>query len=179
MRLRRIVSLVPLMLLGSACGVETVDGDAQPSVDTQSSNLSVKAEGRGLQQLKSQRPDFVAGAGELSTRRVLKDSRGQSHERVTQSFRGVPVFSCNKIPITDGQTSSILAMRTGEDKQGAIGLHQTGIPDEYEPSLSVRFAGIDEKAIISYLVTAYYSAAILVPDAVGVLENVALTGPRS
>jgi len=69
-------------------------------------------------------------------------------------------------------------MRTGEDNQGVIGLHQTGIPDEYEPGLSVRFAGIDEKAVISYLVTAYYSAAILVPDAVGVLENVALSGPR-
>lgn len=63
-------------------------------------------------------------------------------------------------------------MRTGEDEQGVIGLHQTGIPDEIEPSLSVRFMGIDEQAIISYLVTAYYSAAILVPDALGVLENV-------
>ncbi|MCG6500452.1 Crp/Fnr family transcriptional regulator, partial [Kitasatospora sp. A2-31] len=60
----------------------------------------------------------------------------------------------------------------GEDNQGVIGLHQTGIPDEFEPSLSVRFMGIDEKAIISYLVSAYYSAAILVPDAIGVLENV-------
>lgn len=97
MRLRRFVSLVPLMLLGSACGVETVDGDAQPSVETQGSNLSVKAEGRGLQQLKAQRPDFLVGAGELSTRRVLPDSRGKSHERVTQSFKGVPVFGAQAI----------------------------------------------------------------------------------
>lgn len=63
-------------------------------------------------------------------------------------------------------------MRTGEAEQGVIGLQQTGIPDEIEPSLSVRFMGIDEQAIISYLVTAYYSAAVLVPDALGVLENV-------
>ncbi|MFD6986213.1 hypothetical protein ACFWAX_36870, partial [Streptomyces sp. NPDC059956] len=35
-----------------------------------------------------------------------------------------------------------------------------------------RFMGISEKSIISYLVTTYYSAAILVPDALGVLENV-------
>jgi hypothetical protein len=63
-------------------------------------------------------------------------------------------------------------MRIGEDAQGVVGLHQTGIPDEYEPSLSVRFMGIDDKAIISYLVSAYYSAAVLVPDALGVLENV-------
>ena len=63
-------------------------------------------------------------------------------------------------------------MRTGEENQGVVGLHQTGIPDEYQPGLSVRFMGINEKAIISYLVSAYYSAAVLVPDALGVLENV-------
>jgi hypothetical protein len=63
-------------------------------------------------------------------------------------------------------------MRTGEEDQGVIGLHQTGIPDEYQPSLSVRFMGINEKAIMSYLVSAYYSAAVLVPDALGILENV-------
>ncbi|SFT32355.1 hypothetical protein SAMN04487904_10133 [Actinopolyspora lacussalsi subsp. righensis] len=63
-------------------------------------------------------------------------------------------------------------MRTGEQNQGVVGLHQTGIPDEYQPGLSVRFMGIDDKAIISYLVSAYYSAAVLVPDALGVLEHV-------
>ena len=63
-------------------------------------------------------------------------------------------------------------MRTGLDEQGVIGLHQTGIPDEREPGLSVRFMGISEKAIISYLVTTYYSAAVLVPDALGILEDV-------
>ena len=31
---------------------------------------------------------------------------------------------------------------------------------------------IDEKAIISYLVSAYYSVAVLVPDALGILDNV-------
>jgi hypothetical protein len=55
-----------------------------------------------------------------------------------------------------------------------VGLYQTGIPDEYEPGLNVRFMGIDTSAIMSYLVTAYYSAAVLVPDALGVLENVEL-----
>ncbi|QRO00794.1 M4 family metallopeptidase [Archangium violaceum] len=109
MRLRRIVPLVPLMLLGSACGVETVDSDAQSPVDTQDSNLSVKAEGRGLQQLKAQRPDFLVGAGELSTRRMLKDQRGQSHERVTQTFKGVPVFGAQAILHlgSDGSVESI------------------------------------------------------------------------
>jgi Phage capsid-like protein len=36
----------------------------------------------------------------------------------------------------------------------------------------VRFMGIDDKAILSYLVSVYFSAAVLVPDALGVLENV-------
>ncbi|MFD6491936.1 hypothetical protein ACFWER_08765, partial [Streptomyces sp. NPDC060188] len=39
----------------------------------------------------------------------------------------------------------------------------------------VRFMGVDEKAITSYLVSTYYSAAILLPDAVGVLENVQIS----
>ena len=63
-------------------------------------------------------------------------------------------------------------LRTGEDDQGVVGLHQTGIPDEYEPGLNVRFRGVDETAVISYLVSAYFSAAVLVPDAIGMLENV-------
>jgi hypothetical protein len=63
-------------------------------------------------------------------------------------------------------------MRTGEENQGVIGLHQTGIPDEIEPGMNVRFMGIDENAIISYLVSTYYSAAVMVPDALGILEDV-------
>jgi hypothetical protein len=88
------------------------------------------------------------------------------------AWRGLPILPCGKLPVSQTNTSSILLMRTGEANQGVIGLHQVGIPDEYQPSLSVRFMGIDEKGIISYLVSAYYSVAVLVPDALGVLENV-------
>ncbi|MEV7597510.1 family 2B encapsulin nanocompartment shell protein [Kitasatospora sp. NPDC089797] len=88
------------------------------------------------------------------------------------TWRGVPIFSCGKIPVAADQTTSFLAMRVGEDNQGVVGLTQVGIPDEIEPGLNVRFMGIDEKAIAGYLVSAYYSAAVLVPDAIGVLENV-------
>jgi hypothetical protein len=31
--------------------------------------------------------------------------------------------------------------------------------------------GINEQAVISYLVSTYYSSAVLVPDALAVLEN--------
>ncbi len=90
------------------------------------------------------------------------------------AWRGIPILPCNKIPVTNTRTSSILLMRTGEAKQGVVGLHQTGIPDELQPSLSVRFMGISEQAIISYLVSVYYSAAVLVPDALAILENAQL-----
>jgi hypothetical protein len=53
-----------------------------------------------------------------------------------------------------------------------IGLHQPGIPNECQPSLSVRCMGVDHNAIASYLVSLYFSAAILTSDALGVLDNV-------
>ena len=117
-------------------------------------------------------PRTIAAFGRECNARGLYPIGADINGKQIPAWRGVPVFPCNKIPITDKHTSSIIAMRTGEDNQGVVGLYQVGIPDEYEPSLSVRFMGISEKAIISYLVSAYYSVAVLVPDALGVLENV-------
>ncbi|MBL1078065.1 cyclic nucleotide-binding domain-containing protein [Nocardia sp. 2] len=108
---------------------------------------------------------------ECSRRGIYPDPVDIDGHRVP-AWRGVPIYPCGKIPVSDTQTTSILAMRTGEKDQGVIGLHQTGIPDEYEPSLNVRFKGIDDQSIISYLVSCYYSAAVLVPDALGILDNV-------
>jgi CRP-like cAMP-binding protein len=123
-------------------------------------------------------PRTIAAIGrELNARGIYPDQLDLDGQRV-QAWRGVPILPCDKIPITEEQTSSILAMRIGEDNQGVIGLRQTGLPEEYEPGLSVRFMGVDEQAIISYLVTTYYSAAILVPNALGVLENVQIARRR-
>ncbi|MFM9373343.1 family 2B encapsulin nanocompartment shell protein [Streptomyces sp. Da 82-17] len=117
-------------------------------------------------------PRTIAAIGRGFNARGLYPDHVDLGGQLVPAWRGVPILPCNKIPITKERTSSILCMRTGEDNQGVIGLHQTGLPDEYEPGLSVRFMGINEQAITSYLVSTYYSAAILVPDAVGVLENV-------
>ncbi|WP_436491858.1 family 2B encapsulin nanocompartment shell protein [Actinokineospora sp. HUAS TT18] len=117
-------------------------------------------------------PRAIAAFGRECSKRGIYPATVDMQGHQVPSWRGIPVLPCNKIPISDTRTTSIMLMRTGEANQGVVGLHQTGIPDEYEPSLSVRFMGIDEKAIISYLVSAYYSAAVLVPDALGVLENV-------
>ena len=46
------------------------------------------------------------------------------------------------------------------------------MPEEVEPSLSVRRMDISDKAITAYLVSAYFSAAVLIPDALGILEHV-------
>ncbi|MFE6775831.1 family 2B encapsulin nanocompartment shell protein [Streptomyces sp. NPDC057702] len=88
------------------------------------------------------------------------------------AWRGVPVLPCNKIGVSESGTTSILVMRTGQENQGVVGLQPTALPDELQPGLSVRFMGISEQAIMSYLVSAYYSAAVLVPDALGILEDV-------
>ncbi|WP_329131394.1 family 2B encapsulin nanocompartment shell protein [Streptomyces sp. NBC_01476] len=117
-------------------------------------------------------PRAIAAFGRECTRRGLYPDPVEVLGTSVPAWRGVPILSCNKIPVTAARTSSIIALRTGEENQGVIGLNQTGLPDEYEPGLNVRFMGIDEKAVISYLVSTYFSAAVLVPDALGVLENV-------
>jgi Phage capsid-like protein/Cyclic nucleotide-binding domain len=119
-------------------------------------------------------PRAVAAFGRECSRRGVYPQHMEFEGRAVASWRGVPILPCDKIPIADG-TSSILVMRTGVDDQGVIGLHQTGIPHEIEPSLSARFMGINDQAVISYLVSAYYSAAVLVPDALGILENVEIS----
>jgi hypothetical protein len=124
-------------------------------------------------------PRAIAAFGRECNRRGLYPESVDIAGNRIPAWRGVPIFPCNKIPINGGHTSSILVMRTGENDQGVVGLHQTGLPDEYEPGLSVRFMGINERAVIQYLVSAYYSCAVLVPDALGVLENVEVARPRA
>jgi len=117
-------------------------------------------------------PKAIAAFARQCTKAGIYPSGTEYLGHRVPAWRDVPLLPCNKIPVGKDHTTSIIAMRTGEDNQGVVGLHQTGIPDEYQPSLSVRFMGINEQAVMSYLVSAYYSAAILVPDALGVLENV-------
>ncbi|CAM04174.1 family 2B encapsulin nanocompartment shell protein [Saccharopolyspora erythraea] len=117
-------------------------------------------------------PRAIAAFGRECSRFGVYPDTVELHGSRVYAWRGVPLLPCNKIPISETGTSSILVMRTGEDEQGVVGLHQTGIPDEYEPGLNVRFMGINDRAVTSYLVSAYYSAAVLTPDALGVLEHV-------
>ncbi|MEU9153882.1 family 2B encapsulin nanocompartment shell protein [Streptomyces sp. NPDC048417] len=142
--------------------------DGVPSPDDMDELLSRR---RGTKLFLAHPRAIAAFGRELNKRGLVPESVEVGGNRIP-TWRGVPIYPCNKIPVSDARTTSIIAMRTGEADQGVIGLRQSGIPDEIEPSLSVRFMGINEQAIINYLVTAYYSAAVLVPDALGVLENV-------
>ncbi|MGW6496598.1 family 2B encapsulin nanocompartment shell protein [Nonomuraea angiospora] len=117
-------------------------------------------------------PQAIAAFGRECSKRGVYPQSIEAFGHKVPAWRGVPIFPCNKIPVSSTYTTSFLLMRTGQENQGVVGLHQTGIPDEYQPSLSVRFMNINEKAVISYLVSAYYSLAVLVPDALGVLEDV-------
>ncbi|GGS91720.1 family 2B encapsulin nanocompartment shell protein [Streptomyces chromofuscus] len=142
--------------------------DGVPSPDDMDELLSRR---RGTKMLLAHPRAIAAFGRELNKRGLVPETIDVGGNRIP-TWRGVPIYPCNKIPVTEARTTSIIAMRLGEADQGVIGLRQSGIPDELEPSLSVRFMGINEQAVIKYLVTAYYSAAVLVPDALGVLENV-------
>ncbi len=87
------------------------------------------------------------------------------------TWRGVPLVPSDKVPLVDGKTKVVL-VRTGERRQGVVGLYQPNLPGQQSPGLSVRFMGINTKAIASYLVSLYCSLAVLTPDALAVLDDV-------
>jgi hypothetical protein len=122
-------------------------------------------------------PRTIAAFRRECSRLGLSPDTTAVHGQPMLSWRGVPMLSCDKIPISSTQQSGILCLRVGEDSEGVIGLHQPGIPDEVEPSLSVRFMGTDATAVTSYLVSAYYSLAVLVPTALNLLDGVSVARP--
>ncbi|HEX4830977.1 MAG TPA: hypothetical protein VH478_07790, partial [Trebonia sp.] len=117
-------------------------------------------------------PRAIAAFGRECTNRGVYPSITEVEGWRVMGWRGVPILPCSSIPVDSGGGSSILAMRTGLKDAGVVGLRQTGLDDEREPGLTVRRSGISEKGIASYLITASYSVAILVPDALGVLADV-------
>ena len=121
-------------------------------------------------------PRAIAAFGRECTARGVPPVSVQIFGAPFITWRGVPLIPCDKLDVKGAAggigTTNILLMRVGEQEQGVVGLHQTGIPGEQMPSLSVRFMGVNQKAVSSYLVTLYFSAAVLTEDALAVLENV-------
>jgi len=118
-------------------------------------------------------PRAIAAFGRECTRRGVPPPTVNLFGSPFLTWRGLPLVPSDKVAIKADKTN-ILLLRTGEKKQGAVGLFQPGIPGEVSPSLSVRFMGINHKAVASYLISLYCSLAILTEDAVGVLENVSV-----
>jgi Arc/MetJ-type ribon-helix-helix transcriptional regulator len=116
-------------------------------------------------------PRAIAAFGRECTRRGVPPPTVNLFGSQFLTWRGIPLVPSDKLAIKNEKTS-ILLLRTGEKKQGVIGLFQPGLPGEVSPSLSVRFMGINHKAIASYLISLYCSIAVLTEDAIGVLENV-------
>ncbi|MBS1230156.1 MAG: srpI [Proteobacteria bacterium] len=117
-------------------------------------------------------PRAIAAFGRECTRRGVPPPTASLFGSQFLTWRGLPLVPSDKVGIDAEGKSKILLLRTGEKKQGVTGLFQPGVPGEVAPSLSVRFMGINRKAIASYLISLYCSAAVLTDDAIAVLENV-------
>ncbi|QLI83001.1 hypothetical protein HZU75_16550 [Chitinibacter fontanus] len=116
-------------------------------------------------------PLAIAAFGRECTRRGVPPPTVSLFGSQFLTWRGIPLFPSDKLPIENGK-SKILLIRTGESRQGVVGLYQPDLPGQQSPGLSVRFMGINHKAIASYLVSLYCSLAVLTDDAIAVLEDV-------
>src|ERR1700755_190555 len=118
-------------------------------------------------------PAAIAAFGRECTRRGVPPPTVSLFGSQFLTWRGLPLIPSDKVPVENGKTK-ILLLRTGESRQGVGGPYQPGLPGEQSPGLSVRFMGINHQAIASYLVSLYCSLAVLVDDAVAVLDEVAI-----
>jgi hypothetical protein len=116
-------------------------------------------------------PKAIAAFGRECTYRGVPPPTVNMFGTPFLTWRGIPLVPSDKLYVNGGKTN-VLLMRVGDKKQGVVGLFEPGLPGEVSPSLSVRFMGISRKAIASYLVSLYCATAILVEDALGVLEDV-------
>ncbi len=116
-------------------------------------------------------PLAIAAFGREATRRGTPPPTVSLFGSQFVTWRGVPLIPSDKVPVADGK-SSILLLRVGDRRQGVVGLFQPGLPGEQSPGLSVRFMGINDQAIGSYLISLYCSLAVLTPDALAVLDDV-------
>lgn len=124
-------------------------------------------------------PRAIAAFGREATRRGVPPVVVHLFGSPFITWRGVPLVPSDKVPITvdphtGAASSQILLLRVGEGEQGVVGLQKSGVTGEVEAGLSVRYSGTNEHSIASHLVTRYFSAAVLVEDAIARLDNVLL-----
>lgn len=116
-------------------------------------------------------PAAVAAFGRECTRRGVPPATVSLFGSQFLTWRGLPLIPSDKVPLQGGKTK-ILLLRTGEQRQGVVGLYQPGLAGERDMGLSVRFMGINRSAITSYLISLYCSLTVLTDDALAVLDDV-------
>jgi hypothetical protein len=117
-------------------------------------------------------PDGVAAFARECTRRGVPPVTVSLFGSQFITWRGLPLIPSNKVPLEAGKTK-VLLMRVGDTRQGVVGLYNSGPNgDEGSMGLNVRFTGITRDGIASYLISLYYSLAVLIDDALAVLEDV-------
>ncbi|MDQ7730987.1 family 2A encapsulin nanocompartment shell protein [Halomonas sp. SpR8] len=116
-------------------------------------------------------PKAIAAFGREATRRGTPPPTVSLFGSQFITWRGIPLIPSDKVPVADGKTK-ILLLRVGDKRQGVVGLFQPGVPGEQSPGLSVRFMGIDDHAVSSYLISLYCSVAVHTTDALAVLDDV-------
>ena len=107
-------------------------------------------------------PRAIAAFGRECTRRGVPPPTINLFGTPFLTWRGIPLVPSDKMKITDvsngtGKTS-ILLMRTGEKKQGVVGLFQPGVPGEVTPSL--RSASWESTARQSLLISCRFIAPL-------------------
>jgi hypothetical protein len=122
-------------------------------------------------------PKAIGAFGRECTRRGVPPPTVNLFGSPFLTWRGVPLIPTNKLELadkskSDSASTSILLLRVGEAEQGVVGLQKAGVTGEVEPGLSVRYMGTDQHSIASHLVTRYFSASVLTPDAIARLDNV-------
>jgi len=124
-------------------------------------------------------PRAVAAFERECTRRGVPPVTVSLHGGTFITWRGIPLVPTDKLfvdglknPKGKSGKTNILLVRTGEYRRGVVGLFQAGLPNEQSRGLSVKYMGIDNKGVASYLLSLYCSAAILADDAIAVLEDV-------
>src|SRR6516164_7403729 len=97
-------------------------------------------------------PRAIAAFGRECTRRGVPPPTVSLFGSPFLTWRGLPLVPCDKLRVDEkgGGKTNILLLRTGEKKQGVVGLFQPGLPGEQTPGLSVRFMGINRNSLASY-----------------------------
>jgi hypothetical protein len=126
-------------------------------------------------------PRAIAAFARECTRRGVPPVTTNLFGGVFITWRGIPIVPTDKLfvdgvknPKAKTGKTNILLVRTGEAKRGVVGLFQNSLTGAADQSrgLSVRFRGVDDKGVASYLLSMYCSAAVLADDALAVLEDV-------